>query len=187
MDSLVMSISGFTGKNIKGASVLSGLTGGADKEAVVPVKSVEWAVNRNVTLDVGNGNNSDTGELTGGTLVVTKPVDGLTPAINTILFKPKKGRVIDFIYGTPETDGSGFVRQLVLTVAEAKIIDYKVTTSGNDEEGKIPMEEFTIQFSQLVSQYFPTLSDGKLKSPTADMVSYDFGKGVLEAGSKIGK
>lgn len=187
MDSLVMSISGFTGKNIKGASVLSGLTGGADKEAVVPVKSVEWAVNRNVTLDVGNGNNSDTGELTGGTLVVTKSVDGLTPAINTILFKPKKGRCIDFTYGTPTTDGTGLNVQQVITIDGAKVIAYKVSTSGNDANGKVPVEQITISYTAIVSKFQPSKIDGTFGDVTADMVSYDFSKGVLEAGTKIGK
>ena len=188
MDSLVMSISGFTGKNIKGASVLSGLTGGADKEAVVPVKSVEWAVNRNVTLDVGNGNNSDTGELTGGTLVVTKSVDGLTPAINTILFKPKKGRDITITYGTPKTDGIGLVIQRQITLSNAKVIDYQVSTDGNDEKGKVPLEKITIAFSSIKASCARSGIDGKIGAEAInDIVEYNFSEGVLKAGTKIGK
>ena len=62
MDSLIMSIRGFKTKDIKGASALKGITNGADGDAAVAVNSVEFEISRNVTLDVGNGNNSDTGE-----------------------------------------------------------------------------------------------------------------------------
>ena len=187
MDSLIMSIRGFKTKDIKGASALKGITNGADGDAAVAVNSVEFEISRNVTLDVGNGNNSDTGELTGGILVVTKPVDGLTPAINTILFKPKKGRCIDFTYGTPTTDGTGLNVQQVITIDGAKIIDYKVSTSGNDANGKVPVEQITISYTAIVSKFQPSKIDGTFGDVTADMVSYDFSKGVLEAGTKIGK
>jgi type VI secretion system secreted protein Hcp len=181
MDSLLMKVQGF--KGLIGASSMSKVVD--QKGDSFPLISAEWAISRNVSMDLGNANNSDSGEIVGGTITVTRYVDGLSPALNTIFFKPQKGRQIDFIYGTPETDGSGFVRQRVLVITDAKVVDYKVSTEGDDESGFVPVETIVFSFADLVTQFFPTLASGALGEITNDMVEYDFTQSKLVAGSKI--
>ncbi len=136
-------------------------------------------------MDVGNGNNSDTGKLTSSNVVITKKVDGLTPSLMTILFKPKKGRVVDFIFAVPDASGKGLTQQYVFTIDGAKIVDCKLTTKESDEEGSVPMEKITFAFGSIVSKYIPTVITGAMGEATADIVVYDFGTGELGSGTDM--
>ncbi|MGN1392568.1 MAG: type VI secretion system tube protein Hcp [Succinivibrionaceae bacterium] len=185
MDSLYMCVHGF--KDVKGALTLSKVTNEPGKgDATVAVDSVTWSVTRTINMDIGNSNNSDCGEVVAGEIEVTKKVDGLTPCLNTILFKPQKGRVVDFIFGTPETDGSGIASQRIVTIDDARVVSYEVSTEGDDEEGYTPVEVVRFSYSDIVSTYLSTGIDGVLPTDAApDIVEYNLDEGKLKSGSNI--
>ncbi len=182
MDTLFLCVHGI--KNIVGATNVTKIVQ-KDGDSWLPITSASWKVSRNISMDIGNATNSDTGEVSVGELVITKPVDGLTPAINTILFKPVKGRCVDIIYATPEVDGSGYVRQRVVTFDNAKVVDYTVKTEYSEEEGSVAVEEIRISYSVIVAKYQPTKLNGELEDPTTGVVEYDFDAGKLSSGIEI--
>ncbi len=185
MDPLFLCIHGI--KNIVGAAQVKLLDKsiGKDVDSWLPIMSAEWNVTRTVTMDVGNANNSDTGEVTAGELIITKKVDGLTPALNTILYKPIKGRCFDIIYTTPEMDGSGLVSQRELTFSDAKVIDYSVSTDNDEEAGSTPIETIKISYECLIAKFNPTDALGVYGERTTSMVVYDFTTAKLEAGAEM--
>ncbi len=183
MASLFMRVHGL--KDVKGSSDFVGDVKTNSDGDTFEIEGIDWKVGRGINMDVGNGNNSDTGKLTSSNIVVTKEVDGLTPSLMTILFKPKKGRVVDFIYAVPNPSGKGLTQQYVFTIDGARIVDCKLTTETSDEDGSVPMEKITFAFGSIVSKYIPTDITGAMGEATADIVVYDFGTGELESGTDM--
>lgn len=82
-------------------------------------------------------------------MTVTKKIDGISPSLMTLLFKPVKGRVVDdFIFTVPNKTGAGVKQQYVLTLDGAKIVNYSVDTETDEEEGSVPTEEVVLPVNQ---------------------------------------
>lgn len=172
-------------KDVKGASSIVGDVKSSSDGSSIEIDGIEWGVGRNINMDVGNGNNSDTGALEAENVVITKKVDGISPSLMTILFKPTKGRVVDFIFSVPNKDGKGYRTQFIFTIDDAKLVDYTVTTETSEEDGSVPMEQVTFSYGSIVSKYFPTNISGIVGELTPDMVVYNVETGELEAGVEV--
>lgn len=179
MAKLFMRIHGV--KDIKGASQIKGIQS-ASKESLVEIESIEWGVEREISMDVGNGNNNDTGLLSDNNVVITKKVDGISPSLMTLLFKPVKGRVIDFILAVPNGNGAGVVEQQVFTLDDAMIVNYAVETDADKEEGSVPKEKVTIACGVIVSKFISSGIDSAFGDATAEIVSFDYNTGNLDSG-----
>ena len=111
MAQLFMRIRGID--DIKGASEIKGDAQLSKGGSAIEIDSISWGVERGITMDVGNGNNNDEGAITDNQVTVTKKIDGISPSLMTLLFKPVKGRVVDFIFTVPNKTGAGVQQQYV--------------------------------------------------------------------------
>ena len=93
--------------DIKGASAIKGDAQLSKGGSAIEIDSISWGVERGITMDVGNGNNNDEGAITDNQVTITKKIDGISPSLMTLLFKPVKGRVVDFIFTVPNKTGAG--------------------------------------------------------------------------------
>ena len=118
-------------------------------------------------------------------MTVTKKIDGISPSLMTLLFKPVKGRVVDFIFTVPNKTGAGVQQQYVLTLDGAKIVNYSVDTETDEEEGSVPTEEVVFTSESIVSAFYPTSIDGTFGDPSPDMVSFNYETSELESGTAI--
>lgn len=185
MAQLFMRIRGID--DIKGASEIKGDAQLSKGGSAIEIDSISWGVERGITMDVGNGNNNDEGAITDNQVTVTKKIDGISPSLMTLLFKPVKGRVVDFIFTVPKKTGAGVQQQYVLTLDGAKIVNYSVDTEidEEEEEGSVPTEEVVFTSESIVSAFYPTSIDGTFGDPSPDMVSFNYETSELESGTAI--
>ena len=160
MAQLFMRIRGID--DIKGASEIKGDAQLSKGGSAIEIDSISWGVERGITMDVGNGNNNDEGAITDNQVTVTKKIDGISPSLMTLLFKPVKGRVVDFIFTVPNKTGA-----------------------GDEEEGSVPTEEVVFTSESIVSAFYPTSIDGTFGDPSPDMVSFNYETSELESGTAI--
>lgn len=182
MSTLFMRIRGID--DVKGASQVAGdaiLTNGG---STVVIDGMKWGVTRDVKMDVGNGNNSDTGLLSVGSVEITKAVDGISPSIMTLLFKPVKNRVVDIVYGIPDATGKGVRQQFTFTLDGARVVSYEVTTK-TDDNGSKPAEKVVLSCTEIVTKFNPTGINGAFGDATADMVDYNISTNTLLAGTDM--
>ena len=175
MAQLFMRIRGID--DIKGASEIKGDAQLSKGGSAIEIDSISWGVERGITMDVGNGNNNDEGAITDNQVTV--------PSLMTLLFKPVKGRVVDFIFTVPNKTGAGVQQQYVLTLDGAKIVNYSVDTETDEEEGSVPTEEVVFTSESIVSAFYPTSIDGTFGDPSPDMVSFNYETSELESGTAI--
>ena len=162
MAQLFMRIRGID--DIKGASEIKGDAQLSKGGSAIEIDSISWGVERGITMDVGNGNNNDEGAITDNQVTVTKKIDGISPSLMTLLFKPVKGRVVDFIFTVPNKTGAGVQQQYVRSV---------------------PTEEVVFTSESIVSAFYPTSIDGTFGDPSPDMVSFNYETSELESGTAI--
>lgn len=154
MASIYMRIDG--NDEIKGSATVTDIGG---KKGFFALDSSSWSAMRNVSVDIGNADNSDGGMVALGEFQCSKPFDGASPYITTFLFAPgEKGKKVEIVFTKPNREGKGLIPYLVVTLENARISNYSV--SGSD--GTQPSENFAMTYSTIAQTYYVESEGGKV-------------------------
>ena len=172
MASIYMRIDGV---DIKGGATVIGLDG-ANWFAV---DSYSWGGSRNVAMDIGNGNNADSGMVAIQPVSVAKQIDGASEDLLSFLFNPgKEGKTVEIAFTKPEADGSGASVYFQINLSHARLTGYNV--SGYD--GAQPHEMITFSYVEISQKHSYELEGGELKE--GGIVTYNLPQGKLLSGAK---
>lgn len=163
------------GVEVKGGATQVGLEG----TGWFAISSYSWGASRAVGMDVGNGNNADSGMVALSEVNITKEADGATEQLLSFLFNPgKEGKTIEIAFTKPGPDGSGaqVYFQVKLTLSRAS--GYQI--SGSDGMGGL-MESISLSYVEISMKYNYELENGEIKD--GGIVAYNVPKGKLLSGA----
>lgn len=163
MASIYMRIDG--NDTIKGSATVTDIGG---KKGFFALDSLAWSGVRNVTVDIGNADNSDGGMVALGDVQCSKQLDGASPFLTTFLFAPgEEGKKIEIVFTKPNRAGKGLVPYLIITLENARISSYNI--SGGD--GNQPSETFAMTYATIAQTYYVESEGGKVEK--AAEVTFD--------------
>nr|WP_314265688.1 type VI secretion system tube protein Hcp [uncultured Moellerella sp.] len=172
MASIYMQIAGV---DVKGGATVVGLEG----DNWFAIESYNWAAARNVAMDIGNGNNADSGMVSIQPISIAKQIDGASEDLLSYLFNPgKDGKTIKIAFTKPEADGSGAKVYFKIELSKARLISYSI---GGYEGGQ-PHEMITLSYVEIHQRHSYELEGGELKE--GGIVTYNVSQGKLLSGSK---
>lgn len=172
MASIYMRIDGV---DVKGGATVIGLDG----SNWFAVESYSWGASRNVAMDIGNGNNADSGMVAIQPVTLAKQVDGSSEDLLSYLFNPgKEGKTVEIAFTKPEADGSGAKVYFQIKLSNARLISYNV----NGYDGSQPHEMITLSYVEIAQKHAYELEGGELKE--GGIVTYNIPQGKLLSGSK---
>ena len=162
------------GVTVTGGATIEGLKG----DGWIALTSYNWGAHRNVAMDIGNGNNADSGMSAMSEVVVTKECDGSSGSLLSYLFKPgNEGKTVEFVFTKPGTDGSGAAQYLQVKLTNARLVSY--TINGND--GYQPHERIAFSYVEIYQRHDFELEGGEVKQ--GGIVTYNVPKGKLLSGA----
>lgn len=154
MASIYMRIDG--NDTIKGSATVAEIGG---KKGFFAIDSLSWSAMRNVTVDIGNADNSDGGMVALGEIQCSKQLDGASPFLTTFLFSPgDTGKTVEVVFTKPNRGGKGLIPYLVIKIENARISNYSV--SGSD--GTQPSESYSMTYSTIAHTYYVESEGGKV-------------------------
>ncbi|MBM7071369.1 type VI secretion system tube protein Hcp [Shewanella sp. 202IG2-18] len=172
MASIYMRIDGV---DVKGGATVEGLEG----TGWFAIRSYNWGGVRNVAMDIGNGNNADSGMVAMTEVNLTKQVDGASEDLLSYLFNPgKEGKVVEIAFTKPEADGSGAKLYFQVKLTNARLVSYNV--SGSD--GSQPYESVSLSYVEISQKHNYELEGGEVKE--GGIVTYNLPQGKLLSGAK---
>ena len=155
MASIFMRIDG--NDTIKGSATVTDIGG---KKGFFALDSLSWSAMRNVTVDIGNSDNSDGGMVALGEIQCSKQLDGASPFLTTFLFSPgDTGKTVEIVFTKPNRAGKGLIPYLIFTIENARISNYSI--SGSD--GTQPNESFAMTYSTIAQTYYVEAEGGKVE------------------------
>jgi type VI secretion system secreted protein Hcp len=154
MASIYMRIDG--NDTIKGSATVAEIGG---KKGFFALDSLSWSAMRNVTVDIGNADNSDGGMVALGEVQCSKQLDGASPFLTTFLFSPgDTGKTVEIVFTKPNRGGKGLIPYLIISIENSRISNYSV--SGSD--GIQPSENFAMTYSTIAHTYYVESEGGKV-------------------------
>lgn len=172
MASIYMRIEGV---DVKGGATVVGLTG----DNWFAIESYNWSAARNVAMDIGNGNNADSGMVAIQPISIAKQIDGASEDLLSYLFNPgKDGKTVEIAFTKPEADGSGAKVYFQIKLSKARLISYTV----GGYEGSQPHEMITLSYIEIAQKHSYELEGGELKE--GGIVTYNVSQGKLLSGAK---
>ncbi|OAN17819.1 hypothetical protein A3K86_02550 [Photobacterium jeanii] len=165
---------------IEGVKVEGGATvEGLPKDGWFALNSYSWGAVRQVAMDIGNGNNADSGMVAMSEVNITKEVDGASEDLLSFLFNPgAEGKDVDIVFTKPARDGSGAEIYFQVGLKKARLVSYNV--SGSD--GSQPFESIALSYIQLDQKHKHEADGGKMVD--GGLVSYHVPQGKLLSGAK---
>ena len=155
MASIFMRIDG--NDTIKGSATVADIGG---KKGFFAIDSMSWSAMRNVSVDIGNSDNSDGGMVALGEIQCSKQLDGASPFLTTFLFSPgETGKKIEIVFTKPSRSGKGLVPYLIVTLENARISSYSI--AGSD--GSQPSENYSMTYATISQTYYVEAEGGKIE------------------------
>ncbi len=149
-------------------------------EVYMAVKSFTWGVSRNVSMDVGNVNNRDSGVGSVDLVTITKELDGSSDALLTSLFKFQNtiasGKDITFIFTKPKDNGQGNDIFYKVVLSDARMVSYEETLENNAK----PQSQIAIAFNKIAVTFNVYDLTGKLTAGAPTI--YNVSTNTLESG-----
>ncbi|MDD1783982.1 type VI secretion system tube protein Hcp [Enterovibrio sp. ZSDZ35] len=172
MASIYMRIDGV---DVKGGATITGLDG----TGWFALSSYKWGGVRNVQMDIGNGNNADSGMVALSEVKITKQTDGASEDLLSYLFNPgKEGKTVEIAFTKPESGGQGAIVYFQIKLSNARLVSY--TVEGND--GGQPHETVSLAYVEISQKHNYELEDGEMKD--GGIVTYNLPQGKLLSGAK---
>jgi type VI secretion system secreted protein Hcp len=173
MANIYMNIKGF---KPQGAATITDPNG----EVYMAVKSYKWGASRNVSMNVGNLNNRDSGIGGIDPITITRELDGAANAILTSVFKfsatSGNGKEVSFIFTRPKKDGKGNDIYYKVVLTDARFISYTEVLNNNAK----PESEIQIAFNKIAITHNTDDLAGKISQGAATI--FDLPTNSLEAG-----
>lgn len=172
MASMYMRINGV---DVKGGATVLGLEG----SGWFAINHYSWGAVRNVAMDIGNGNNADSGMVAMSEVNILKAVDGATEDLLSFLYNPgKEGKTIEIAFTKPEADGSGAKLYFQVKLSNARLVSYNI----NGSDGAQPYESISLSYVEISKKHNYELEGGEVKD--GGIVTYNLPQGKLLSGSK---
>jgi type VI secretion system secreted protein Hcp len=163
------------GVDVKGGATVQGLEG----SGWFAINNYSWGAVRNVSMDIGNGNNADSGMVALSEVNVSKQIDGATEDLLSFLFSPgKEGKTVEVAFTKPEADGSGAKLYFQVKLSRARLVSYNV--HGSD--GSQPTETISLSYVEISQKHNYELEGGEIKD--GGIVTYNLSQGKLLSGAK---
>ncbi|ELR67270.1 Putative protein ImpD [Photobacterium marinum] len=177
MASIYMRVDGL---DVKGGATIEELqTEQGKKEGWFAIKSYSWGGVRNVAMDIGNGNNADSGMVALSEVNVSKEVDGASEDLLSFLFNPgKEGRTVEIAFTKPSSDGQGADVYFQVMLKNARLVSYNV--SGSD--GSQPYESLSLSYVDISQKHHYEKEGGEMVS--GGIVTYNLPTGKMTSGAK---
>lgn len=172
MASIFMRIDGV---EVKGGATVEGLEGAG----WFAIGFYSWGAVRNVAMDIGNGNNADSGMVAMSEVNISKNIDGASEDLLSYLFNPgKEGKTIEIAFTKPESDGSGAKLYLQIKLSNARLVSYNI----NGSDGSRPSENISLSYVEISQKHNYELEGGEIKD--GGIVTYNLPQGKLLSGAK---
>ncbi|GLO63052.1 hypothetical protein MACH09_35600 [Vibrio sp. MACH09] len=172
MASIYMRIDGV---DVKGGATVEGLDG----TGWFALSSYSWGGVRNVAMDIGNGNNADSGMVAMSEVNIAKQVDGASEDLLSFLFNPgKEGKTVEIAFTKPEPTGQGAIVYFQIKLSNARLVSYNV--SGSD--GAQPYESAALSYVEISQKHNYELEGGEVKD--GGIVTYNVPQAKLLSGAK---
>ncbi|CAH8207551.1 Hcp1 family type VI secretion system effector [Vibrio aestuarianus] len=175
MASIYMRVSGL---QVEGAATIGQLeTAESKKDGWFAISSYSWGAVRNVSMDIGNANNADSGMVAMSEVNVAKQVDGASEDLLSFLFSPgKEGKTVEIAFTKPKSDGQGTDVYFQVKLEKARLVSYNV--SGSD--GSQPYESLSFSYVEISQKHHYEKDGGELQS--GGVVTYDLPTGKMTSG-----
>ncbi|GLQ75905.1 Hcp1 family type VI secretion system effector [Vibrio sp. vnigr-6D03] len=176
MASIYMRVAGL---QVEGAATMKDLkTAEGTNEGWFAINSYSWGGARNVSMDIGNATNADSGMVGVSEVSVTKEVDGASEDLLCYLFNPgKEGKTVEVAFTKPSNDGQGVDVYFQVKLEKARLVTYNV--SGTD--GSQPYESLSLSYTS-ISQKHNYETEGGDISTSGGVVTYDIPAGKMTSG-----
>lgn len=172
MASIFMRIDGV---DVKGGATVMGLEG----SGWFAIGYYSWGAVRNVAMDIGNGNNADSGMVAMSEVNISKEIDGATEDLQSFLYNPgKEGKTIEIAFTKPEADGSGAKLYFQVKLSNARLVSYNI----NGSDGVQPSESISLSYVEISQKHNYELEGGEIKD--GGIVTYNLPQGKMLSGSK---
>lgn len=173
MASIFMRIDGV---DVKGGATVEGLEG----SGWFAISSYHWGGIRNVAMDIGNGNNADSGMVAVSEVSITKQVDGASEDLLSFLYNPgKEGKTIEIAFTKPEVDGSGAKVYYQVKLSNARCVNYH----ANGHDGSQPSESCAFSYVEISVKHNYELEGGEIKE--GGIVTFNVPLGKMISGTKL--
>lgn len=145
------------------------------------VRSLSWGASRQVSMDIGNGMNSDSGMVHMSEVTVTKEMDGATENIISRMYVPgNDGDTVDLIITKPDRAGQGSQVYLQIQLTHSRVVNYSLSAA----DGSTPFESLSLSYTKLKMKHWNEGEGGKL-DPEGE-VTFDLLTGKAESHSSKG-
>ncbi|MDE1211223.1 type VI secretion system tube protein Hcp [Vibrio aestuarianus] len=177
MASIYMRVEGL---NVTGGATATDVEGlESKKDGWFAISSYSWGAVRNVSMDIGNANNADSGMVAMSEVNVAKQVDGASEDLLSFLFSPgKEGKTVEIAFTKPKSDGQGTDVYFQVKLEKARLVSYNV--SGSD--GSQPYESLSFSYVEISQKHHYEKDGGELVS--GGLVSYSIPLGKMTSGAK---
>ena len=163
------------GVKVKGGATVEGLP----QDGWFALNSYSWGAVRQVAMDIGSGNNADSGMVAMSEVSITKELCGASEDLLSFLFSPGvEGKDVDIVFTKAARDGSGAEIYYQVGLKKARVVSYNL--SGSD--GSQPFESISLSYIQVDKKHRHELDGGKLED--GGLVSYNVPQGKLISGTK---
>ncbi|MCL9781222.1 type VI secretion system tube protein Hcp [Vibrio sp. S4M6] len=159
---------------VNGGATVEGLDGAG----WFAIQSYSWGGLRNVSMDIGNGNNRDSGMVAASEVNIIKEVDGASEGLLSFLFNPGgEGKTVEIAFTKPESDGSGAKVYFQVKLEKSRLVSYNV--SGSD--GSQPFETVSLSYVEISQKHNPEDDGGTVTE--GGLVTYNLPQGKMLSGA----
>lgn len=157
------------GVDVQGGATVDGLDG----QGWFALLGYSWGGMRGVKMDIGNGNNTDSGVVALSEVNVTKQMDGASDALLSFFFVPgKEGKEIEIAFTKPSVQGEGVDVYYQVKLDKARLVSYNISGS----EGGQPIESMSLSYVEISHKHNHENEGGELIDGGIVAFNVPFGK-----------